>query len=145
MSFFKLTIPPAAIGVGLGIVPVGLVDIVIGVAIKGRMLSFDFSIWDCDNPNLEECKYTVFDLIKDEPDNISVDYSLLRKGRCGLALCVSGIYLILVGLKILIPDTTNQRRIAESYDGNIWEYYQWKRSNMVFMSIWIIFMLLAII
>ncbi len=83
--------------------------------------------------------------MKDDRDKISVDYELLRTGRCGTALLMTGVYLMLVGLRVLIPDTTNKRRIAEAYNGNIWEYYQWKRSNMVFVSIFIIFLLLVII
>ena len=88
---------------------------------------------------------TLFDLIKDDPDNISVDYDGLRTGRCGTALLVSGTYMMVVGLGILIPDTSDKRKVSESYDGNIWNYYQWKRSNMVFCSITIIFFCLFII
>ena len=62
-------------------------------------------------PSDSDCIYTIFDLIKDEPDNISVDYSALRTGRCGVALLVTGVYLMLVGLRVLIPDTTRIGRV----------------------------------
>ena len=83
--------------------------------------------------------------MKDDSAKISVDYSLLRKGRCGLALIISGAYAILVGLQILIPDVTSKSRVAEAYDGNVWKYYKWKRSNLVFCSIWVVFICLALI
>ena len=54
---------------------------------------------------------TLFDLVKDDPDNISVDYDGLRTGRCGSALLVSGTYMMVIGLGILIPDTSDQRRV----------------------------------
>lgn len=50
-----------------------------------------------------------------------------------------------IGLQILIPNTADQRQIPESFDGNIWQYYTWKRSNMIFSSIWMIFLTIVII
>ena len=35
--------------------------------------------------------------------------------------------------------------MAESHDGNVWQYYTWKRSNMIFNSIWMIFLTIIII
>ena len=93
----------------------------------------------------EDCQCTLFDFIKDDSSNISVDWNLLRKGRCGVALFISGVYLMLVGMKILIPDVSSKTRVAEAYDGNVWTYFKWKRSNLVFCSIWFIFLSLAMI
>jgi hypothetical protein len=31
---------------------------------------------------------------------------VLRNGRCAVGMLVSGVYLMVVGLKTLIPDTT---------------------------------------
>ena len=62
-----------------------------------------------------------------------------------MALFVTGAYLLYVGLVVLIPDNSDKRKIHESHDGNIWQYYQWKRSNMIFNSIWMIFLTIIII
>ena len=56
-----------------------------------------------------------------------------------------GAYIIYVGLTILIPDKTNINKVPEAFDGNIWEFYTWKRSNMVFVSVFLLFFELAII
>jgi hypothetical protein len=88
---------------------------------------------------------TIFDLIKDDSSKITVDYELLRKGRCGLALTLAGIYALSVGLRILIPDVSMKGRVAEAYDGNIWQYYEWKRANVAFCSLWVILLGLCII
>ena len=145
ISYYKLTIPTASSGVGLGLVPVVLIDLIIALFVTGKLFSIDASLFDCEFAKIESCVLTLFDLVKDDPDNISVNYGQLRTGRCGVAMLMSGVYLMFVGLSILIPDTSDKRRIAESYDGNIWEYYQWKRSNMIFFSIWMIFIMLIII
>jgi len=60
-------------------------------------------------------------------------------------MLISGAYLMIVGLKVLIPDTTKKGKVQEAFDGNIWSYYYWKKSNMVFCSLWVIFYSLAII
>ena len=121
------------------------IDLIIALFITGKLFNVDASLFECEFAKIENCILTLFDLIKDDPDNISVNYGLLRTGRCGVAMLMSGVYLMFVGLSILIPDTSDKRKIAESYDGNIWEYYQWKRSNMIFFSIWMIFIMLVII
>lgn len=144
-SFFILTVPPALTGVGLALLPILIGNGIIAVVVTGRFLVFQTNIFQCEFTSEADCIYTIFDLIKDEPDNISVDYRALRNGRCGVALLISGCYLMAIGLKVLIPDTTVRGRVQEAYNGNIWQYYQWKRSNMVFCSMWIIFYCLALI
>jgi hypothetical protein len=122
-SFFILTIPPSFSGVSYALFPVLIGNLLIAVLVTGRILTYNTHIYSCEAPSDSDCIYTFFDLIKDEPDNISVDYSALRNGRCGVALLVSGCYLMLVGLKVLIPDTTVAGRVQEAYNGNIWQYY----------------------
>jgi len=154
ISYIKLTIPPCAYGVALACFPVMLVNMLITVIINGRVLTYNTFMFDCLSEledgsivqsSPEDCQCTIFDLMKDDSAKISVDYSLLRKGRCGLALIISGAYAILVGLQILIPDVTSKSRVAEAYDGNVWKYYKWKRSNLVFCSIWVVFICLSLI
>ena len=123
VSFYKLTIPACAMGVGLALIPVFLINFMIAVAITGRVITYTTNVYECDAPSDSDCIYTYFDLIKDEPDNISVNYQVLRNGRCGVAMLVSGAYLMLVGLAVLIPDTTRAGRVQEAYNGNIWQYY----------------------
>ena len=79
--------------------------------ITGTVMDFDFSIFDCESNKREECILTFFDLMKDDADKISVNYTDLRTGRCGTALFVTGAYLLYVGLIVLIPDTSDQRKI----------------------------------
>jgi hypothetical protein len=123
VSFYKLTIPSCAMGVGLALIPVFLINFMIAVAITGRVITYTTNVYECDAPSDNDCIYTYFDLIKDEPDNISVNYQALRNGRCGVAMLVSGAYFMLVGLAVLIPDTTRPGRVQEAYNGNIWQYY----------------------
>ena len=142
-SYFLLTVPHAFYGVMYAVIPVFIVDSFNAIVITGRVLEYDFSVFDCDNSKREECILTIFDLMKDDADKISVNYNDLRTGRCGVGLFVTGAYLLYIGLTVMIPDISDKRRIHESYDGNIWEYYTWKRSNMIFSSIWIIFLCLV--
>jgi len=74
-----------------------------------------------------------------------VDYGGLRTGRCGTALLAVGLYLMRVSVVILIPDHADLRKVPEAHDGNTWEYHTWKRSNMLFVSLHLAFLLLAII
>ena len=122
-----------------------IVDSFIAVFLTGTVIDFDFSIYECESNKREECILTFFDVMKDDQDKISVNYTDLRTGRCGVALFVTGAYLLYIGLIILIPDNSDKRKIHESYDGNIWQYYTWKRSNMIFNSIWMIFLTIIII
>lgn len=154
VSYIKLTIPPVSYGVILASIPVLIINILITIIVNGRLLTTDMFLFQCidtleDGKEVqsppEDCQCTLFDLMKDDSSKISVDYDLLRKGRCGLALFVSGAYLIIVGLRILIPDVSTKSRVSEAYDGNVWRYFQWKRSNMVFCSIWVVFIALALI
>lgn len=99
---------------------------------NGRILTYNVFMFDCwttledgkviQSPP-EDCVCTLFDLMKDDSAKISVDYSVLRKGRCGLALFISGAYAIMVGLQILIPDVMPKGRVPEAYDGNVWCYF----------------------
>ena len=82
-------------------------NVFVCIFITGRFIQTDLRLFDCEVKDRRKCQLTLFDLIKDDPDNISVNYDSLRTGRCGTALIVSGIYLIFVGLRILIPDTTD--------------------------------------
>ena len=123
ISYISLTIPQAFYGVSYAVIPVFVVDGVIAVVITGRVIEFDFSIFECDSNKREECILTLFDVMKDDSDKISVNYADLRTGRCGVALFVTGAYLLYVGLIVLIPDNSAKRKIHEAYDGNIWQYY----------------------
>ncbi len=73
-SFFYLTIPSTFAGVGLALIPVMIVDTLIAVFIKGEILTFSTAIFSCEASNPSDCVYTFFDLIKDTPGKISVDY-----------------------------------------------------------------------
>jgi len=70
---------------------------------------------------------------------------VLRTGRCGTALLAVGLYLMRAGMVILIPDKTDERKVPEAYDGNTWDYFTWKRSNMVYVSTFLLFLCLSII
>jgi hypothetical protein len=51
---------------------------------------------------------TLFDNILDYPGDVSVDFDVLRTGRCGTALLVLGVYLMYLGLSILVPDKSEK-------------------------------------
>ena len=126
--------------------PVIVANLFIAVFISGHLLKLDTSLFKCDNPaGASACIYTIFDHIMDNPQNVNVNYSNLRTGRTGTALLTIGVYLIFVALTILIPDKSGEGRVGEAFDGNIWEFYTWKRSNMIFCSAFLAFMGLSII
>ena len=109
-------------------------------------MSIDTHLFSCNNPGgSAACIYTLFDLIKDDPNNVSIDYSVLRTGRTGTAFLMMGSYVTLVSLLILVPDKNEAGRVPEAYDGNIWEYFIWKRSNILFTSVFLMFFELAVI
>ena len=84
-----------------------VVDGLIAVVVTGRFLQYDFSIFECESNKREDCILTIFDLIKDDFDNISPNYENLRNGRCGISMIISGAYLMIIGLNILVPDISN--------------------------------------
>jgi len=49
------------------------------------------------------------------------------------------------GMKILIPDKTDVSKPSEAHDGNTWEFFTWKRSNMIFVSTFLLFLMVSII
>jgi len=54
---------------------------------------------------------------------------------------------MVLGLKILIPEKTDQNAnyVKESFDGNVWEFFTWKRSNVFFISFfWIFYNLMVV-
>ena len=73
-SFFLLTIPQSFYGVCYALFPLFIVDGFIAVVITGKLIDYDFSIFDCDSSKKDECALTLFDLIKDNSDAISVNY-----------------------------------------------------------------------
>lgn len=146
LSYLKLTYQPAFQGVGLGLVPIILGNLIITMLISGHLMSFPTHVFGCDDPGGDSaCPYTIFDLIIDNPNNVNVDYVVLRTGRTGTAFLVMGAYVTLISLFILVPDKTEPGRVPEAYDGNIWEYFIWKRSNMVFTAVFLMFFELAVI
>lgn len=46
----------------------------IAVIITGKLIDYDFSLFDCDSSKKDECALTLFDLVKDDSDAISVNY-----------------------------------------------------------------------
>ena len=146
-SYLALTIPPAAEGAGLALLPVVIADFLIAALVTGAVFQVDTRLFHtCDEPAGDvACVLTLFDLIKDAPGAVSVDYGLLRTGRCGTALMGVGLYLMQVAVGILIPDQADLRKVPEAHDGNTWEYATWKRSNMLFAAAHLSFLLLAVI
>jgi len=109
-------------------------------------MSISTHIFSFDDPGGDSaCIYTLFDLIMDDPTNVNIDYSILRTGRTGTAFLVMGSYVTIVSLLILVPDKNEAGRVPEAYDGNIWEYFIWKRSNIIFTAVFLIFFELAVI
>ena len=85
------------------------------------------------------------DVIKPDPFAISINYVVVRTGRCGVALIATGLYLMKQGMFILIPDKMDYGNVIEAFDGNTWEYFTWKRINMVYVSTFLLGLCLAII
>lgn len=145
-SYMKLTYYPAFQGVMLGLLPIIIGNVFITTVIAGHLMSIDTHLFSCNDPGGDSaCIYTLFDLIKDNPSNVSIDYLVLRTGRTGTAFLVMGSYVTLVSLLILVPDKNEAGRVPEAYDGNIWEYFIWKRSNILFTSVFLMFFELAVI
>lgn len=107
ISYLKLTYKPAFSGVGLGLIPIIIGNLIITTIIAGHLMSLPTPIFSCDDPGGDSaCPYTIFDLIMDNPNNVNIDYVVLRTGRCGTAFLVMGAYVTLVCLYILVPNKT---------------------------------------
>lgn len=104
-SFLKLTVPNAFYGCVLALFPVAIINFFISAAVAGYILDINTNIFQCESNDPTMCQYTIFDLLKDSPQNYNVNYVLLRNGRCAVGMLVSGLYLMICGLKTLIPDT----------------------------------------
>ena len=145
-SYLSLTIPPALNGSGLALLPVFLANLWIAVCITGKLFKFEFHLFECDAPEGPSgCALTFLDVIPDDPATVSIDYQMLRNGRCGLSFIVLGVYLMRESMIILIPDKTDKSKVNDAFDGNAWEYFTWKRTNMIYVSTFIIFIMLATI
>lgn len=145
-SFLALTMPPAAEGTGLALAPVIVADLLIAALITGGVFGADTRLFQCAAAEGDvACPLTIFDVVKDDPGAVAVDYTLLRTGRCGTALLAVGLYLMRAGMNILIPNHADPMTVPEAHDGNTWEYFVWKRSNMIYASTFTSFLLLAII
>jgi hypothetical protein len=147
-STLKLTIPPAMYGISIAIAPVFFINLFIAVLMVGQILENKTRLREC-SADIEdnECPFSLFDPIKDDPSNVNVDYQILRTGRCGLAFIIVGAYLMMLGLKIMIPEKHrgDMLHVQEAYDGNVWNYFTWKRSNMIFISVfWIFYNLMVV-
>ena len=147
-SNLKLMLPPAAYGVTIATFPLILINLFIAIFMIGKVLENSFKLFPCDSSVADkDCPFSLFDWLKDDPNNVNTDYSLLRSGRAGVAFCIVGIYLMLLGLRILIPEKSKLyvTEVAESHDGNVWEFFTWKRSNVLFISIfWIFYNLMVV-
>lgn len=109
-SFLALTIPPAASGTGLALLPVLVADFLVACFVAAHVFQTDTHLFECLEPEGDvACPLTIFDVIKDDPGSVSVNYTLLRTGRCGTALLAVGLYLMRAGMTILIPDKTDLR------------------------------------
>jgi len=147
LSYLKLTYSPAFQGVGLGLVPIILGNLFITVVISGHLMSLKTPLFYCDSTDVGDagCIYTLFDLIVADTEDVSIDYVVLRTGRTGTAFLVMGSYVTLAALLVLIPDKTDSGKVPEAYDGNIWEYFIWKRSNIMYTAVFLMFFELAVI
>jgi hypothetical protein len=93
----------------LAIIPVFIINLFIATIISGHLLSTNTGIFSCDNPSgTSACPMTLLDTILDSPTDTSANYDLLRAGRTGTAMLISGLYLIYIGLTILIPNKTDE-------------------------------------
>lgn len=145
-SYLKLLYSPAGYGVVLGLGPIIIGNALITVLIAGHLMSIPTHLFSCDATGGDsDCIYTLFDLIMDNPNNVNIDYVVLRTGRCGSAFLVMGGYVTIVSLLILVPDKNEAGKVSEAYDGNIWEYFIWKRSNIMFTAVFLMFFELATI
>ena len=149
-SYFILTIPPAANGFAMAMLPTLLADFFISIVICGYFVgtpTFFFPAESCNSTEgVAGCALTILDVIPPATGAWAVNYKDLRTGRAGVALIATGYYLMLAAMKIIIPDQTSwQKGVPAAYDGNIWEFYTWKRSNMVFVSIFVVFLCLVVI
>jgi len=41
-------------------------------------------------------------------------------------------------MNIMMPDKTDKTKICQAYDGNIWDYFIWKKSNMIYITLFCI-------
>ena len=132
----KLIIPPAVYGISLAIVPVAIINILIAVIINADVFGISFALKPCDTSR-NKCMLTLLDQIRDTPGSRSkdIDYDVIRTGRCGLAFLVVGTIIMYIALRVMIPNKQDSSRVYEAWDGNIWLYFNWKRTNFVLVTL----------
>ena len=144
----KLTEPPVIWGMILAHIPLWAINLWMCVMMIGHVLTNKTELFPWDSSVAPaQCPFSIFDFMPDDPNNVSIDYSLLRTGRIAVSFIVVGAYCVVIGLIIVIPDKNikGEYYTAESFDGNVWEFFTWKRSNVLLVSLFWIFFLLCII
>ena len=92
----------------LALVPLSIANLFISLIISGHMMSIQTPLFACaEGTPASSCVSTLFDLIMDQPNDVNIDYSVLRTGRTGTAFLVVGAYIVAVSLSILVPDRTD--------------------------------------
>jgi hypothetical protein len=136
-SYIKLKIPQAVYGITIALIPVMLIKLIIALFVTGELFTFTLYIWGpCGEVQRNSCEITLFDRIIDSELNVNVDYTVLRTGRCGVSFIVVGIMIMNIAVSVLIPNKQDDSKVYESYyDGNIWPYFSWKRTNFIFVTL----------
>lgn len=65
---------------------------------------------------------------------MSINYPNLRTTRTATALLIAGIYLMILGSKLLIRDNNPKFDVPEAYNQNIWKPHIWKRGQMISLA-----------
>jgi hypothetical protein len=83
----------------------------------------------------EKCRLSVFDMITNSFKLDDPYFIIQRKGRCGVALFVIGIYIVYLVSAMIVPEDQQKHFLGEvSFDFNIWQNNSWKRSHFIFIS-----------
>ena len=151
-DYVKITFPPALAGVLLAVIPILLVVFFMLIILRGDLMKLDN---DC--AEFSPCK--LFQMVPNSYSEEAAEmsdkkvYIPIRCGRVASALLCIGLYLVLVGCRIFVPNrvskkelevqTAHNKELAEKTQ--IWIPTTWKRFNLVFWSIVMIIICWAII
>jgi len=136
LDFFPLVIPPAFVGITLGLFPVAIVVGALHLLIRGDQHF---------NPDADIEDRWLMDSIYGHYITAEVDTRLIptyRRGRLGFGFLVMACFLLVLSSYIFVPTliSKRERRIEESNDvvlgrDSTWTPTMWKRSLHVLVSV----------
>ena len=147
-KFVVILVKPLFNGVLLATIPSAIIITIIGLLMQGKFWGVSL-ISSCET---SDCVLSPFDLyhLTGYDDPSSKDFDVIRSGRTGTAFLAAGVYFIIVGARLLIPDIPEENAASndpsESYpQRNTWYPRPWLRSSLIYFMVLLMVAMLGIV